>query len=757
MSTPTQTGATDRQQVDLAITGMTCASCSARIERKLNKLEGVEAAVNLATEKAQVSFPAGMTVDDVVAAVTATGYGAAPLGQQAVPAADHGADAHSASEEGQHHDHGAPAHDHMNHDVVGDRSLRRRAVVASVLAAVVLVIAMVHPVGMALGAASPWVQLALTLPVVGWAAWPFHRAAAVNARHGASTMDTLVSIGVSAAFLYSVAATVTSFSDHLYYETAAVVTAFLLIGRYLESQAKASGKSALTGLLHLGAQDASVLRHDARSGGWSEHRVPVSELQVGDRFVVRPGEKIATDGQVLDGTSSVDTSMVTGESVPVEVTAGDEVTGATVNAQGRLVVQATRVGAQTTLARITRLVEQAQMGKAPVQRLADRVSAIFVPIVLVIALLTFVGWLVTGHSLTEALEPAVAVLIIACPCALGLATPTALLTGTGRGAQLGILIKGPQILESTRRVDTVVLDKTGTLTTGAPTLTAVMTSGRLSEDAALKAAAAVEQGSEHPVAAAIVQAARERGLELPQPVDFVSLPGQGARAAVNGETVTVGKAALFDTVPADLQAALDAATGTTVLVGWRGSARAALTVADVARPTSAAAVRRLRDLGLTPYLLTGDNAHTARVVAEEVGIDPTHVRADVLPQDKHAQVLALQQAGRVVAMVGDGVNDAAALAQADLGMAMGSGTDVAMESADIVLMRADVDSVGTAIGLSRQTLRIIKQNLAWAFGYNTAAIPLAAFGLLTPMIAGAAMALSSVLVVLNSLRLRHYR
>ncbi|MCK0112158.1 cadmium-translocating P-type ATPase [Ornithinimicrobium sp. F0845] len=742
---------------------MTCASCSARIERKLNKLEGVEAAVNLATEKARVEYAAPLTVSDLVKTVEAAGYGAAPVTARrpSVPQSapgrhedQHGThdsqdEDHTAHEDG-HGEHGHGEHDHLE-DVAPAQSLRRRAIVASVLGLLVVVIAMVMPVKEALGGTAPWLELALTIPIYTWAAWPFHRAAAINARHLASTMDTLVSIGITAAFGWSLVAVLTGFTDHLYFEVVGAVTAFLLIGRYIESRAKDQGRSALHSLLQLGAKDVAVLRTDA-AGTWREHRIPVEQLAVGTNFVVRPGEKIATDGTVLEGDSAVDTSMVTGESMPVEVSEGHEVVGGTINGHGRLIVRATRVGAETTLARITKLVEDAQMGKAPVQRLADRVSAIFVPAVLVIAALTFVLWLVTGHSVTEALEPAVAVLIIACPCALGLATPTALLTGTGRGAQLGILIKGPQILESTRTVDTVVLDKTGTVTTGEPVLGEIVSTIR--EDAALKAAAAVEQGSEHPIARAIVTAAEDRGIDLPRVRSFVNLPGQGAEGSVNGVTVRVGKADLFDEVPAQLQAALDAATGTTVLVGWEGTARAALTVADAVRPSSTAAVRRLRDLGLTPYLLTGDNEHTAAVVAREVEIE--HVQANVLPQDKHARITELQAQGRVVAMVGDGVNDAAALAQADLGMAMGSGTDVAMESADIVLMRADVDTVADAIGLSRQTLRVIKQNLVWAFGYNTAAIPLAAFGLLNPMIAGGAMALSSVLVVLNSLRLKAY-
>ncbi len=727
------TSTTQTQHVDLAITGMTCASCSSRIERKLNKLDGVDASVNLATEKASVTYAAPLTVEDLLATVKATGYGAEPVSDEPQ---DQGLDEHLG-------------------DVIGDRALRLRAIVATALGVVVFLLAMVPPVRDAAGDAGPWLQWALTTPIYLWAAWPFHRAAAVNARHLASTMDTLVSIGVSAAYWFSVVALLTGFTDHFYFEVAAIVTSFLLIGRYIEARAKASGKSALTALLHLGAKDVGVLRHDPASGAWTEQRIPTDQLEHGMRFVVRPGEKVATDGVVVDGASSLDTSMITGESMPVEVSAGDEVTGATVNGHGRLIVEATRVGSETTLARITALVEQAQTGKAPVQRLADRVSSVFVPVVLLIALATLVVWLLTGASLAEALVPTVSVLIIACPCALGLATPTALLTGTGRGAELGILIKGPVILESTRRVDTVVLDKTGTVTVGRPVLTSVTVDGRLSREAALTAAAAVEAGSEHPIAQAVLTAAKEQGLSLPDVHDFTNLPGQGARATIKDTVVTVGKADLFDTVPDALTEALRA-EGSTVLVGWGGRAQAALTVADEARPSSAEAIQRLRSLGLTPYLLTGDNEHTARAVAAQVGIDVDKVRAGVLPQDKHAEVERLQAEGKVVAMVGDGVNDAAALAQADLGMAMGSGTDVAMESADIVLMRPDVDTVASAIGLSRETLRIIKQNLAWAFGYNTAAIPLAALGLLSPMIAGGAMAASSIIVVLNSLRLRRY-
>ena len=721
------------QHVDLAITGMTCASCSARVERKLNKMDGVQASVNLATEKASVDFPADLPVADIVATVEKTGYGATPIER----------------ERGR-----APA---MTHDVVDQDSLRLRMIVASVLAFFVFVLHMIPPVRDALGEGGHWLQFVLTLPVYFWAGWPFHRAAAINARHLASTMDTLVSVGTTAAMGWSVVALFTGFSHDMYFEVAAVVIAFLLIGRYIEARAKAQGRSALTSLMELGAKDVAVLRHETGSGAWTEHRIPVEELTVGDRFVVRPGEKVATDGRIVDGVSTIDASMVTGESMPVEVDAGDDVVGATVNGHGRLIVEATRVGNETTLARITALVEQAQTGKAPIQRLADRISAVFVPIVLVVALLTFVVWLVvSGGDIARSLMPAVAVLIIACPCALGLATPTALLTGTGRGAELGILIKGPQILESTRLVDTVVLDKTGTITTGEPVLTEVVPAGSLPADAALKAAASVEAGSEHPVARAIVEGARERGVRPAEITGFVNLPGQGARALIKDTEVTVGKPDLFDEVPETLERVLAAGTGTTVLVGWDGTARAAITVADTARPNSASAVGRLKELGLTPYLLTGDNEHTARRVAQEVGIDAANVDAGVLPQDKFEHVRQLQERGRVVAMVGDGVNDAAALAQADLGMAMGSGTDVAAESADIVLMRSDVDAVADAIGLSRKTLRIIRENLVWAFGYNTLAIPLAALGLLTPLIAGGAMALSSVLVVLNSLRLKGY-
>ncbi|MCE1178096.1 MAG: cadmium-translocating P-type ATPase [Micrococcales bacterium] len=735
MSSATQTPLDN--EVDLAITGMTCASCSARIERKLNKLDGVEASVNLATEKASVRYAAPLTVDDIVATVEKTGYGASVIEPEATVADETG----------------PLAPPKQTHDLRSVESLRIRAIVSALLTVPVVVLAM-GPVPHF--AANPWAQFALTTPVVAWAAWPFHRAAAINARHGASTMDTLVSLGVLAAYLWSTVTLVTSGGahGHYYFETAAVVTTFLLLGRWLEARAKRSGKEALTALLDLGAKDVAVQRIDSRTRATTEVRIPIDQLAVGDHFVVRPGEKIATDGVVLDGTSAVDTSLVTGEPIPVDVRSGSEVTGGTLNTHGRLIVEARKVGSETVLAGITRLVERAQTGKADVQRLADRISAIFVPVVLVLALLTFVGWWIGTGDAARALSIATSVLIIACPCALGLATPTALLVGTGRGAQMGVLIKGPQVLEDTRRVDTVVLDKTGTITTGVARLTEVTPSGRLTATAALQSAAAVESGSEHPIAQAIVRAAQERGLAIPTIDGFRALPGSGALATIKGTEVTVGQAELFAEVPEELRDLRR--PGTTVFVGWVDKARAALTVADEIRESSPAAIRALGEQGLTAYLLTGDHEEAARAIATEAGIDPEHVFAGVKPADKHAMIERLQSEGKVVAMVGDGINDAAALAQADLGIAMGSGTDAAMESADVVLMRPELSAVSDAIGLSRKTLSIIKQNLAWAFGYNVAAIPLAMAGLLNPMIAGAAMAMSSVLVVTNSLRLRGY-
>lgn len=716
---------TGEQTLDLAITGMTCASCQSRVERSLGKIDGVEAVVNLATEKARVTHPATVGVDQILAAVDKAGYSATVIEPEArlTP---------------------------PTHTPIARANLRRRAIVAGALALVVVVLAM----GPWTFPANPWVQLALTTPVVLWAAWPFHTAAYKAARHLSSTMDTLVSLGVSAAYLWSLVTLLTGAGEHghYYFETAAVITAFLLIGRWLEARSKDEGRSALTELMDLGSKGVAVQRIDSRTRATTEVILPIDELKVGDHFIVRPGEKVATDGRIIDGTSAIDTSLVTGESVPVDVRAGDHVDAGTVNTSGRLIVEATAVGADTTFAAIVRLVEQAQTGRADVQRLADRVSAVFVPAVLVLATLTFIGWWIGSGSATTAIGVAVTVLIIACPCALGLATPMALLVGTGRGAQKGILIKGPQVLEDTRRIDTIVLDKTGTITTGVAQVTDLAAAPGLHPAAVLTAAAAVESGSEHPIARAIVRRAQEQGIKIPRITDFENLPGEGAVASIKDTRVTVGRAELFAEVPPEL-ATLER-RGTTVYVGWGDKARGALTVADEVRDTSGDAIRALRAEGLEVWLLTGDAEHNATAIAATVGIDAEHVIADVRPQDKHDVVKQLQDQGRVVAMVGDGVNDAAAIVRADLGMAMGTGTDVAMESADIVLVHADLESVPRAIELSRETLSIIKQNLAWAFGYNIAAIPLAMAGLLNPMIAGGAMALSSVLVVLNSLRLR---
>ena len=769
------------REVDLAITGMTCASCSARIEKKLGKLDGVEAVVNLATEKATVRYAGAVTVEDLLRTVRATGYGAEVVRGGPQPEAagstrtpsdllvgtgtPGGGSARTPSDllvdSGTHEN-------HLDHAVAPEDALKRRALVAAVLTVPVVILAMVPGIHLD---SSPWVQLALATPVVLWAGWPFHRAAALNARHGASTMDTLVSIGVLTAYLWSAVVVLTgrasSMADmgttngvdaagttHLWFETATVVTTFLLIGRWMEARATDRTRDALRGLMSLGAKDVAVERVDPTTRATTEVRIPVDQLGVGDRFVVRPGEKVATDGRVVEGSSAVDASLVTGESLPVDVAIGDDLVGGSINTTGRLVVEATRVGADTTLAGIARLVERAQTTKAPIQRLADRVSAIFVPIVLVLAALTFLGWWIGTGDPARALEIAIAVLVIACPCALGLATPTALLVGTGRGARLGILIKGADVLEDTRRIDTVVLDKTGTVTSGDMTLVDVATAGRLPKDQALRAAAAVETGSEHPVARAVVTAAASRAIDVPRATDFVSLPGAGARAIIKGTEVTVGRADLFDDVPQEL--ARPTVDGTTVWVGWGGRAHASLTVADTVRRSSQRAVRDLTELGLPAYLLTGDHDQAALTVARDVGIPVGRVIADVRPEDKHAMIADLQKRGKVVAMVGDGVNDAAALAQADLGIAMGTGTDVAADSADIVLLRSELPAVVDAIELSRATLRTIKQNLGWAFGYNIAAIPLAMAGLLNPMIAGGAMAASSVLVVSNSLRLRRW-
>ncbi|NQX24974.1 heavy metal translocating P-type ATPase [Curtobacterium sp. VKM Ac-2852] len=738
---------TDRT-VELDITGMTCASCANRIERKLGKLPGVTATVNYATEKAQVQVAADGTADPeaLIAAVESAGYGAT------VPAPPAAADADPAVDE----------------DPTGP--LRRRLVVSAVLAVPVVVLSMVPALQF-----PNWQWLALTLaaPVAVWGALPFHRAAWVNARHGAATMDTLVSVGVLAAFGWSLYAlffgdagatgmhmTFSWFATDpeaadLYLEVATAVTVFILAGRYMEARAKTQSGAALRALLELGAKDATVLR----DGG--EHRVQASSLVVGDVVVVRPGERIPSDGLVQDGSSAVDLSMLTGESVPVEVGPGDRVTGATINVGGRLVVAITRVGADTELARMGRLVEDAQTGKAEVQRLADRVSGVFVPIVIALAVLAFVGWLVFGGSVTAAFTAAVATLIIACPCALGLATPTALLVGTGRGSQLGILIGGPQVLERTRGVDTVVLDKTGTVTTGSMTLRSV-TAVDETEDTVLRLAAAVEDGSEHPVARAVTTAARARGVDLPETEQFTATAGAGVQAVVDGDVVLVGTTRwLADswsiTLPPVLSDAVDRAEvdgGTAVVVARNGTALGVVVVGDTVKPEAADAIARFRALGLHPVLLTGDNDGAARAVAARVGIDEVHARAT--PASKLETVRRLQSEGRSVAMVGDGVNDAAALAAAGLGIAMGAGTDAAIAASDITVVSGRLTVVADAIRLSRATLGVIKGNLFWAFAYNVAAIPLAMAGLLNPVLAGAAMAFSSVFVVTNSLRLRRF-
>ena len=735
---------TDLSTTELAITGMTCASCAHRIERKLNKLDGVEATVNYATEKARVSYAESVTPADLVAAVEAAGYTAELPRDPATAVPEDGGD--------------GPATDPT-------RALRDRVLVSALLTLPVVAMAMVPALQID---AWQWLSLTLAAPVVVWGALPFHRAAWANLRHGAATMDTLVSIGVLSAFGWSLYALflgtageigmthpfslVIERSDGagtIYLEAAAGVTTLVLLGRWIEARSKRRAGSALRALLDLGARDVAVLR-DGR-----ETRVPAADLQVGDTFVVRPGEKVATDGEVVEGSSAVDTSLLTGESVPVEVRAGDPVVGATVNVGGWIVVRATRVGAETQLAQMARLVEDAQNGKAAAQRLADRISGIFVPVVLVVAAATLGFWIGTGAGVSAAVTAAVAVLVIACPCALGLATPTALLVGTGRGAQLGILVKGPEALEQARRVDVVLLDKTGTVTTGAMTLRSVH-----GHERTLELAAGLEHASEHPVARAIAA-----GVATPLPVErFANLEGLGVTGRVGGHDVVVGRPALLAErgmpLSADLERAVDAARadgGTAVAVGWDGEARGVVVVADAVKPTSAEAVARLRDLGLTPVLLTGDHETVARSVAAEVGINADHVVAGVLPADKAAVVRRWQDEGHAVAMVGDGVNDAAALAQADLGLAMGTGTDVAMEAGDLVLVRGDLRVAADAIRLSRRTLATIKGNLFWAFGYNVAAIPLAAAGLLNPMIAGGAMAFSSVFVVLNSLRLRTFR
>jgi Cu+-exporting ATPase len=758
--------------IDLQITGMTCASCAARIEKKLNRLDGVEATVNYATETAHVNVPDDFDLSRLGRTVVSMGYGVVePEPEPATPSPSAGT-LTGAGSPGSHA--GSSAADHRDAE---DRALRQRFFVSAALSLPVLALAMVPPLQFDHW---QWISLALAAPVVVWGGWPFHRAALLNLRHGAATMDTLISVGTTAAFGWSLYALLfTPAGDdgmrmgfdlvpsqgagqhEIYLEVAAVVITLILGGRWFETRAKRQSGAALRALLELGASEVSVLGPDG-----AEARVPIDRLTVGQRFVVRPGEKVATDGRVVEGHSTVDTSLVTGEPVPVEVGEGDRVVGSTVNVGGRLVVEATGVGADTAVARIARLVTAAQSGKAEVQRLADRVSAVFVPVVVVLAVATLGFWLGRAAPPAEAFTAAVAVLIIACPCALGLATPTALLVGTGRGAQMGIVIKGPEVLESTRAVDTVVLDKTGTITAGKMALVEVVAACDLATDDVLRMAGSLEDASEHPIASAIAAGARSAGLAL-APIDgFANHQGLGVTGTVEGHRVAAGRAAFVseqmgvDALPAELTAAADDALAlgrTVVFVGWDQQVRGALVVADTIKPSSADAIQGLRRLGLRPLVVTGDNARAAAAVAAEVGIDPSDVIAEVMPEDKLAVVARLQAEGRVVAMVGDGVNDAAALATADLGLAMGTGTDVAIEASDLTLVRGDLWAAVDAIRLSRRTLATIKGNLFWAFAYNVAAIPLAASGLLNPMIAGAAMAFSSVFVVSNSLRLRRFR
>ena len=782
-TTPTQappgaapaSSAQQTRTVDLTVGGMTCASCAARIEKKLNRLDGVSATVNFATEKARVTFPVDRVAPaDLIHTIEATGYTAQLPAPPPAPPAAGGGIAGTATAAATAPGTVDAAEQRAEHEVA---ALRQRLVISAILTLPVLAMAMIPPLQFRNW---QWASLALASPVVVWGALPFHRAMWVNLRHRATTMDTLISVGVSAAYLWSLYAlflgdagmpgmrmqftllpSASGGHTEIYLEVAAAVTVFILAGRYAEARAKRQSGAALRALLGMGAKEVSRLADDG-----TQTRIPIEALAVGDRFVVRPGEKIATDGVVEEGASAVDASMLTGEPVPVEVGPGDPVVGATVNTGGRLVVRATRVGADTQLAQMARLVEAAQSGKAPVQRLADRVSAVFVPVVIVVALGTLAGWLATGHPTQAAFTAAVAVLIIACPCALGLATPTALLVGTGRGAQLGILIKGPEILESTRQVDTIVLDKTGTVTTGRMTLVDLTCAENVDPDELLALVGALEDASEHPIGQAIAAGAVERlGTALPPVEGFRSGQGLGVAGVVKGHAVVAGRRSwLVEQWALDVPPALDAAAAaaeeagrTPIYAGWDGAVRGVLVVADTVKPSSAEAVAGLRRLGLTPVLLTGDNARAARAVAATVGIDPENVIAEVLPADKVDVIRRLQTEGKVVAMVGDGVNDAAALAQADLGLAMGTGTDVAIEASDLTLVRGDLRAAVDAIRLSRRTLGTIKGNLFWAFAYNVAAIPLAVAGLLNPLIAGAAMAFSSVFVVTNSLRLRRFR
>jgi P-type Cu+ transporter len=737
--------------VQLAIGAMTCASCAAQIEKKLNRLDGVSAVVNFATENARVTYPDSISPRDLVSVIEQAGY-TARLAE--LREAGHASAAATAP--------GRPAE---------AASPRRRLVISAVLAVPVVVLAFIPAWQFR---DYQWLSLVLATPVWAYGAWPFHQAAWANARHRAATMDTLISVGVTAAYLWSLYALFfgsagtpglrTGFvllardatANSTYLDVVAGVTVLVLAGRYLEARAKRRSGAALAALLAMGAKDVGLIRDGA------EVRVPVDQLAVGDQFVVRPGEKIATDGIVEDGTAAVDASMLTGEPVPVEVTKGDQVTGATVNAGGRLVVRATRVGADTQLAQMARLVEQAQNGKAAVQRLADRVSAVFVPVVIGISAVTLTTWLATGHPAVAAFTAAMAVLVIACPCALGLATPTALLVGTGRGAQLGILIKGPEVLESTRKIDTVVLDKTGTVTTGRMSLVAVIPAPGQDSDELVRRTGAIEDASEHPIGAAIAAAAVRLGGPLPAVTGFVSHQGRGVSGVVGGHAVLAGRRAWLEEATAQpapvgldvAAAAAEAAGRTAVYTGWDGQIRGLLVVADRVKPTSAEAIAELRRLGLQPVLLTGDNGRAAAAVAAQLGIDD--VIAGVLPAGKVEAIRQLQEAGRVVAMVGDGVNDAAALAQSDLGLALGSGADIAIEAADLTLVRGDLRAVPEAVALSRRTLRTIEGNLFWALAYNVAALPLAALGFLNPLISGAAMAFSSLFVVSNSLRLRTF-